>query len=502
MKRLVCLFLGLLLLSATAWGQDAPSREAALLNTFHTITSQELESYITELTLPKYRGRLTGTPEFLEVTQWVANRLAEWGLKPAGDDGTYFQWFDKDYTDVKSVGGLSIQFPQKDGSVLTKRYTFPEQYFPGSNSDSGTITAEVVYVGHGVTAPELGYDDYKGIDVQGKIVLMDTDVPAQRQDADYAQWVPYCYHQYKLTNAARHGAAGMLYVNALANPNTCFSKGLIYAQLGDEAVADLFAGTGKDHKALLQEIAKKRKPRSFSMNKTATITAETEYHPEGRGCNVLGLMEGSDPVLKEEVILVGGHLDAVGYYGEAYMPGALDNGSGIADMLAAARALATCAVRPRRSILFLFIGGEEGGLLGSKHYVAHPTLPQEKSLGYFNLDMVGVGSGLGVWGVASYPQVEACFKSMNDRYLHRPFRTSESRPLGVGRPRSDGWVFQNAGYRGLGFGTFYQEGEIRGNIFYHHPGDQLGILNLEIMEDISKLMFLGLLEMASQDTLF
>jgi len=502
MRPLMKSLAALLLLNASVFSQNPMKTEENIRNTFHTITSQDMAHYASELTSEKYRGRLTGTPEFLDVACWVADNLKAWGLKPAGDDGGFLQYFDKDYTDVQSTGALSLTFSLNDSDAVTKHYTFPEHYFPGSNSDSGTVNAEVIYVGHGVTAPELGYDDYRGIDVKGKIVLMDTDVPASRNDEDYVSWVKYCYHQYKLNNAVRHGAAGMLYVNNMANPNTCFNPGFIYAHVGDEILDDLFSGTGRSHDEARKAMAAFRRPAPFSLGKTATISARTVYHPEGRGCNVLGMIEGSDADLKEEVILVGGHLDGQGHFGKVILPGALDNGSGIVDMLAAAKALAQSEVKPKRSILFIFIGGEECGLIGSQYYVAHPVVALEKTVCYFNLDMVGVGSGLAVWGAASYPGILSCFETANNSYIHRPFRSSKIRPLGVGRPRSDAWIFQNAGLRALSFGTFFRPGEKRGNIYYHHPGDQVQNLNLELMEDVSKLMFLGLLNLANREILF
>ncbi len=498
MKKILSLLFILLVLSPLRAQNDA---EQTLLQPFHSISSQDILSYAAELSSDKYRGRLSGSPEYLEAAKWVAGNLADWGIEPVGDDGTFFQWFPCPYTDVKTAGAVILYGKDEDGNVISKQYRFPDEYFPASNSDSGDVTAKVVYVGHGVSALELGYDDYKNIDVTGKIVLMDTDVPAGSKDEDYASWVPYCYHQYKLNNAVKHGAAGMLYINNLANPNTCFNEGFIYAHVGKEVAADLFFGTGRDHKTVKEEIARERKPCSLELNKTVTIKAETEHHPETRGCNVAGLVRGSDPTLKNEVIIVGGHLDGQGYLGEV-LPGALDNGSGCADMLGAAKALAQSAVRPRRSILFLFIGGEECGLFGSQQYTAHPLFPAEKTVCYFNLDMVGTGSGLGVYGVKSFPVIERCFQEANDRYIHRPFRTSPSRAAGVGRPRSDGVIFQKAGYRSFSFGTFYQQGEERIPMFYHHPLDRINTLNPEIMEDVAKLMYLGLLDMANQDSLF
>lgn len=336
--------------------------------------------------------------------------------------------------------------------------------------------------------------------MRGKIALIDINVPVKRSSENYAEWVKYCYHQFKLNNAAKHGAAGVLYINKIANPNTSYNKGLVYCHVGEEIVGDIFFDTGKDHKSLKKKIQDKCRPASFRTGKTVTITANCEYHAAGRGCNVIGLIEGIDPVLKKEVIVVGGHLDGVGNLG-AVMPGALDNGSGIADIMGAAKALAASPVKLKRSIMFIFIGGEENGLLGSQYYCRHPKFPMEKTICYFNLDMVGTGSGLYVGGVKSYPEIYKCFIEANDKYIHRPFQASESRKPGIGRPRSDGVIFKRAGFRAFSFGTFYQKGEKRSKIYYHHPLDKVNTLMPEIMEDVSKLMFLGLTSMANTERL-
>lgn len=475
-----------------SWLPD-PAQEEAFMQVFHSVSSHDLLGYVEELSSPRYKGRLSGTPEYAEVAQWVADLMAEWGIRPAGDDGTYFQWFDMPYSVVRSAGALSVQM-ESAGQSMVLDYSFPQDYYPGSNSDAGTVTGEVVYVGYGVTAPELKYDDYAGVDVRGKIVVIDAGVPytGSNQDTTVA-WVPYSYHQFKLDNAARHGAAGLLYVGKTANPNTSFNEGLIYCHI-DVPVADhLFYGTGTTHQAALERMQARLSPASMPLGKKATITADIERRPGGRAANVVGLLEGSDPVLKDEVIVVGGHLDHVGDLGVVF-PGALDNASGIADILGAAKALAGSPVRPARSILFLFIGGEESGLLGSTHYTRNPIFPREKTVVFFNLDMVGHGTGLSVGGGLTYPEIYRHFEAANAAYLHRPLRTSESRPS-VGRPRSDSVIFQRAGFRTMGFGT---TGQVEGiSTYYHDPRDTSDTLTPEIMEDVARLMFVGLTGLAN-----
>lgn len=497
MKRFT---LVLLLLCGGATAPAQPNNPDLLLRFFHTISSRRLLSYVDTLSAERFGGRLTGSPGFTAAARWVAEHLEEWGLQPAGDNGTYFQKFPKSWVEVTDPGELILQVPGREGQVLKKRYRPVDDYFPGTNSGNGTVTAEVVYVGHGVTAPELAYDDYAGIDVRGKIVLVDIDVPVTRESPQYADWVPYCYHQHKLDNAAAHGAAGMLYVNHIANPNTSYNENLVYCHIAPSVAEDIFFNSGRTYSGVRKQIQTSCGPASFATGKTVTITAHTIYHPEGEGCNVAGLIPGRDPKLRHEVIIVGGHLDGVGNLG-FLLPGALDNASGIADMMGAARALAQSPAVLKRSILFLFIGGEECGLLGSQLYCEEPLFPKNKTVAYFNLDMVGTGSGLRVSGVGSFPHMEACFTRANAAYIHRPLRITDYRKPGAGRPRSDGVIFAKAGYRSFSFGTFRQEGDPRTKTYYHHPLDRSNTLNPEIMEDAAKLMFLGLTHMAQADRL-
>jgi len=171
------IFLVTLLVSAVSLSRAQTESELKLLEQFHKVTSEEMMEWMMKLCSPEFNGRLTGTPGFIASAEWVAGKLKDWGIKPAGDGGSYFQWFDWPYTDVNDIGSLSLKISQPDGSNIYKFYNFPDEYYPGMNSGNGEITAEVVFAGFGVTAPELNYDDYKGIDVKGKIVLVNRDVP-------------------------------------------------------------------------------------------------------------------------------------------------------------------------------------------------------------------------------------------------------------------------------------------------------------------------------------
>ncbi len=485
----------ILTVSATAQEPD----EQLILKHFHSISSLDISDWMSELCSPKYNGRLAGTPEYVASAEWVAGKLKEWGIKPAGDNDSYYQWFDLPFTAVNDPGSLQLHIPQKDGTEIVKSYQAPAEYYPGMNSGSGEVTAEVVYVGYGMTAPELNYDDYRGIDVKGKIVLMNRDVPYKDvRNPEYARWVKYCYHQYKVENAARHGAVGMLYIDGnSANPNISYIDSMIVCGIGPAPLADIFAGLGKENSTVIAQIDKSLKASSFATGKIMTIKANTTRHSEGRTCNVAGIIEGSDPVLKDEAIIIGAHLDAVGNGGGLLVAGGLDNASGAVDIMAAAKALAESGIKLKRTVLFLFTGGEEAGLLGSKLYTANPIFPLEKTVMYVNLDMVGNGTGLAVNASSSCAALTEYFTTANNRYIHRPMRVSASEGPFYGRPRSDGLVFLAKGYRTM---DIYTTDGVK-PVWYHLPGDDETAVTPEIMEDVARLVYLAFIEIANADPL-
>ena len=237
------------------------------------------------------------------------------------------------------------------------------------------------------------------------------------------------------------------------------------------------------------------KPGSFSLRRKVTIKASTHHFPHNNSCNVAGIIEGSDPVLKHEAVIVGAHLDAIGHPGMLF-PGALDNASGCADLLGAARALASLEVKPRRSVVFIFFGGEECGLYGSTAYTENPLWPPEKVHLMLNLDMVGNGTGFFLQGGLSSPELLRHFTNGNDSLIHRPMKVTAHNPS-FGRSRTDGAVFQKAGYPMMNLWT---TGTVK-PVYYHQPLDNIDGLTPEIMEDAAKLLYLGIIGIANDPTL-
>jgi hypothetical protein len=464
--------------------------ENIILGAMHSISSHDLLEYVKIQCDDKYKGRLTGTPEYQACAEWLAGEFSEWGISPSGENGTWFQWFNVPYTLVLPDCGVTLHIPVKNGRDILKHYNYVTEFMPGSTSGNGEITAEVIYAGYGITAPELGYDDYQGIDVKGKIIMIEREAPVS-PDAGaekFNPWYDYSFHQTKLENAVRHGAKGMLYnYGPIGNPNNAWNENFIYVHVGDSVVKDIFSGTGKDHMDIIDKIGKTLKPQSFNTGKRVTIKMSTEHFPDGKGNNVIGLLKGSDPELSKEVIIIGAHLD---HLGECYqlIPGANDDASAVAVMMGVAKALAVNKIPLKRSVMFIAFGAEEQALLGSKTYVAKPVMPLEKSI-LLNMDGVGIGSAISANAGKDFPLISAFLEDANKKYIHRSLL--EGSFSNLGRPRLDAAIFLRAGIPSLSFATF---GSVN---YYHIPQDNLDIIKPEIMEDLAQLLLVSVIEMAN-----
>jgi len=481
----------LILFCSAFFSLKAQEEKQILPESFHSISSNDIIAFAEELSSAKYQGRLSGSPEYLAVARWCAKKFEEWGVQP-GNNGSYFQYFPNEYSEVLELG--EVVYINRGQETKLK---FPDDYLPGSNSDRGTIEAELVYVGHGITAPELGYDDYKNVDVKGKIIILETGTPYTKNDTILAKWTPYAYHRYKFRNAVKHGAAGMIYASKIANPNTVHLDGFIYAHVEPVVVEKILKDAGKDYEELRSQLKNMKVP-SFELpaGQKVKISAKTLYHPDAKACNVVGLIEGSDPELKREVIIIGGHLDGQGLMGDVVFPSALDNASGIADILGAAKALASSEIQPKRSVLFILLGGEECGLYGSKYYADHPLFPIDKTRLMINLDMVGNGTGFFLTGGDTYTDLYRHFDEANTKFIHRNMRTSAVEK-NYGRPRSDASNFEN---KGIPTFSLWTTGSVF-PVFYHDPRDKTDVLTPEIMEDAAKLLYLGILGLANDEGL-
>lgn len=472
---------------------SAQTQPDKVLKILKTISAKNIIEYDKELCLPKYAGRLTGTKEYDLSAKWAYGLFKKWGVKPAGDKGTYLQNFPNPYTLVLDAGEVILTNPT--GSTEPKQYNYESEYYPDATSDKGTITAEVVYVGYGITAPELGYDDYEGVDVKGKIVLYNPEVPVSPgKDAEtFKKWRPYSFHDYKAKNAAAHGAAGVLYNYHLANPNCVFVKGLIKADIGKAITDDIFEGTGKKLGDLIASIRENRKPASFNTKKIVTITINTEHHPEGIGSNVIGVIEGSDPKLKDEYLIIGAHLDHLGMC-HLLMQGANDNASACAVLLETAKALTNLKMKFKRSIIFILFGAEEQGVKGSEFYVANLKIPKDKITGFINLESVGRGEKIGAGSGKDFPELYKFFETNNEKYVKRTMTAGSN--SNIARPRQDAAHFLWAGIPTISFGTYGAKDLPYST--YHTTYDVPANLTGPVMEDLAKILFLATIDLANK----
>ena len=262
---------GLLLLSAIlalgSLSSSAQRRTATMtdeemyLDAMHrNITTEKIFGYVKQLSDPALEGRLAGSPGMAKAVDIVKGYFKEWKLIPRGENGSYIQLFPHPCVEIQPGSTMDILFPvtqdKKKTVWISKTYPWADGWFAGGMTSNGEVTADVVYAGFGVTAPELGYDDYKDIDVKGKIVLVEGETPNISRNPDsLAMWYKHTLHQTKLNNAAAHGAAGLLY-KWVPGPNAPYNPGFVYCHVTDTVVNDIFRGTGKTYKETIRQIYK------------------------------------------------------------------------------------------------------------------------------------------------------------------------------------------------------------------------------------------------------
>jgi hypothetical protein len=493
-KPLIFVLVSLFVASSAGWAKTARPPEERIRQGWRCISEPALMGYVSELCAEKYAGRLTGTKGFNDAADWLAGKLARWGLEAGGDNGTFFQEFPDPYTLVLPGAELSLLLPGKEGAARCLAYEMEKDFFPGSTSGSGELTAEVVYVGYGISAPELNYDEYAGLDVRGKIVLMEVEVPVDpgKKPGEFARWRPYSFHQYKMRNAREHGAAGVLYHYHIVNPNCSYFPDLQWTAVGDRVVRDIFQGTGRDPGLMVKELWKKHRPQSFATGKTVTMKNVTEHHEEGIGKNVIAFIAGSDPQLKSEAVVLSAHLDHLGL-NPVMMPGANDNASGVAVVMAVAEALAGFELRPQRTVAFVFFGAEEQGVRGSEFLLEHRPQVLQKIKAEINLDGVGRGKKLYALAAKNYPVLWKHFETANRTLVHA--EVAEEYFPNRARPRLDAARFMWAGIPTVSFSA--------GGApelpfpYYHTSRDRPEILTPGIMVDLGKLIFAAVADLAA-----
>jgi len=456
--------------------QPAPDKYKAGLE---SITAKDSIAMLTFVASDWMEGRETGTRGYAIAAEYAASLFKLWGVKPAGDlpsfgggrgmgarggaqagatttppERTYFQEFAlKSTSDVQSSMTLQVV---KGSAVKTRTFVSGIDYQGmGRGGNPETLSAPVVFVGYGIQEPSIKFDELKGFDLKGKIVLLLTEAPGRDNPQSPFQTKKELKEKYfpaapaggpqmafmgprgggqpgrfnKITEIQKLGPAAIFQVQNVGRDSDIFRALSTVRRPNDErpivnkprqslsipgvprggpmgggattmtitremanAILEATGQTIDDLKKKIETTDKQGKivliPASMDLPGTKVTISTTAKTSLVRGINVLGIIEGSDPKLKDEYFVVGAHYDHLGAWQDYVYNGADDNGSGSVGVLNIAKAIAASPVKPKRSIVFALWTGEEEGLLGSRYYTLNPIFPLEKTIGYLNYDMI------------------------------------------------------------------------------------------------------------------
>jgi len=377
------------------------------------IDGEYMRMIVKEISDDRYEGRGPGSRGDKMARDYLAAQMAEMGMQPGGPDGSFEQVFDLIGVDTRQpptwtfdAAGNGLTLKQWDDFIVGS----------GIQEERASIEdAEVVFAGYGIQAPEFDWDDYKSVDVKGKLLIImnndpdwDPELFAGERRLWYGRW------DYKYEMAAKLGAAGVLIIHTTPSAGYPFQvlqtsgtgpqfqlpagdepRNVLEGWITEDAARKLIATSGHDLEALY-EAAYNRDFKPVPLGIKTSVSMDVEI-TRVQTANVLGLIPGSDAELKDEVVIYTAHHDHLGVGtpnddGDAIYNGAYDNATGVAIVLAIGGALRDLQEAPRRSVLVALVGAEEQGLLGSKYYAQNPTFPAGKIAANINFD------GGNIWG--------------------------------------------------------------------------------------------------------
>jgi Zn-dependent M28 family amino/carboxypeptidase len=456
MTRTVVLIL-LLIVSACSRTPDQPAAAAPADNTTAPVAVAKMPSFdagrmladIKTLSSDEFEGRAPGSKGEELTVKFLEEQFKMIGLQPGNTDGTFVQSLPLVGITASNTRPLTVSgkgkkatFKWRDDLVAwTKRVT----------DTSSLDNSELIFAGYGVTAPEFKWDDFKDVDVKGKTVVVLVNDPQIPSAADPSQLEPSMFNgkamtyygrwTYKFEEGARRGAAGILIVHETApagypfavvqgnlgerfdliTPDKNMGRASIEGWLSLDAAKKLLSMAGQDFDTLKKQ-ALTRQFRPVPLGLSASVAISNKLRTI-QSRNILAKLEGSDPQLKDEYVVYSAHWDHLGIgapvNGDKIYNGALDNASGVAQVLEIARAFVAVEPRPKRSVLFLMVGAEEQGLLGSQHYAEQPVYPLAKTLAAINVD------GVNQWGKTKDITVIGMGASDLDDYLRDAAATQQ-----------------------------------------------------------------------------
>jgi hypothetical protein len=511
---------GLVVVAATA-AAGGQSGDIGL----QSIRADALKGHVYFLAAPEMGGRDSLSLEGRIAANYIAGFFYRLGLAPAGDGGTYFQNFPMTQAVIdRSETGLRATVTGPGGSsvvrdfVLTSDFTLARQ--GGTDVD---VTAPLVFAGYGIDAPEYGYNDYAEIDVAGKVVIILAREPQASDPKSPFKGTWDTFHAYpawKPEVARRNGAAGVLIVQGPTRRPRRAASGPTNGQIRtdrpnhsltspfwdlpvfniDARVADaLLSGSGKTVADLQAAIDRTGSPQSAVVpGVTVQMRRAVTERRTVQTRNVVGVIEGSDPKLKDEYVIVTGHYDHTGQKAPFIFHGADDNATACAAVMAIAEAFRVSGRAPKRSVMFLVFEAEEDFLQGAFHYVNNPIVPLDRTVAVLNMDMIGRDEESATWnikpedsrnsvnlvGTLYSPDLRRVIEAENRAVkLHLDFKTdNDDRETWF--TRSDHYPFAIKGVPMVLFNT----GE---HPDYHTANDTWDRINYPKMERIVRLVYLS-----------
>ena len=503
-----------------------------------------IKGYIEYMSSDDKQGRKSLTPGYEKVAEWAAVKFKEWGLKPAGDNGTFLQ-------DVPIQGGFTWTTGIPELTVDGRAFYLKDSDFTlASSSTHGTqASGEIVFVGYGISAPAKGLDEYTGVDVKGKIVIAfkgsPKDVPPARgmfgavvsEPKDVEPWTDESKDQAKIKTAYEKGAAAVLLFAPeklspapASGPGQLMTQAQLIAMLGGGGPAGepltftrpflvvsdvnervfrhlMYRDPQESSRGFVARMdewrrdIRDKKPHSVatgvkgSVKGYTTATVYSEKLKNNISHNVIGKVEGTDPKLKAQVIVIGGHLDHVGMTNGVVFNGADDDASGSATTMEMARLFAANAatIKPKRTLYFALWCGEELGLVGSEYWVKNPTdgVKIENVVANFNNDMVGLGDRIGAPGGLNFPTIWDVIMRNQEPDVVKNLETATAGPGG-----SDYAAFIEQGIEAIALMT---AGGI-GHPDYHDSGDDTAKIDAEMLRKNGQFVLQGAINVANETT--
>lgn len=463
------------------------------------ITKEEIFEHIKYLASDKLEGRYPGSNGGNLAMDYLSKEFKTYGLTPFGDS-SYIQFVDM-ITDLKLGTNNKFELIKESEEEILG---VEDDWMPLSFTSNGTMKGELVFAGYGITAPDLKYDDYAGIDVSGKIVVIMTNSPTNASTNNTFFQYESIYK--KILRARENKAAGIIVISdyytedvlpKLVYSLASKSSGIPVIKLKREYVENIFSDFGKDLKNIQKKINSKLKPESFPLKGWKVGANINIEQVKARTGNVIGFIEGNDTELKKEVIVLGAHYDHLGYGGENSLYqgkdkkihyGADDNASGTTGVLEIAQKLYANKETLKRSILLVCFTGEEEGLIGSTYFTNSSIFGKLDIVTMINMDMIGrmENDKLIINGTGTSSLWVQELDEINKRYN---FTTSYI-PDGYGP--SDQSPFYSKNIPVLFFFTGLHTD-------YHKPSDTYEKINTDGQEKVSKFIYEIILNIADSD---